>query len=475
MLVLKAGNQKLQYHLTVLRSGAANDFYYKDAYRYGTPRVKNLNNHYRDAGILQNVYLDAGKGNYLESGIWFQKKELEIPAIMGSYEQSTAKQKDSLFRAYFSYRKKSAKSAILLRSAYLSDYLNYTSGSADDSISYIDSKINAGRIINETDFRHFFTPQLIAGGGISHGLIIGRSQNYGGRISENEFAIHANLKYVLKNLILNTGVRKEFYKGLNPTPQYSAGIRYLAAGNLLLRASFSTKFRKPSLNEKYWQPGGNPHLKPERGYGGEIAAEWNMDKDYQDDSDNSIILKGYYQTVDNWIQWVMADSLTPVEYKKVHAGGIEGWLNYSFKVYPFLLSGYLNYNYNRSTIVDTYDDNSLYKGNQLIYIPIHTIGASAALKFKGLILEVSGSYSGYRETVESADKSLRLPAYVLMDLALDYNTNLSNIPIDIWCRFDNVFDTNYEIIRSYAVPGRTIHLGLSIGFEKTRNKTNLNN
>ena len=32
------------------------------------------------------------------------------------------------------------------------------------------------------------------------------------------------------------------------------------------------------------------------------------------------LTNAYFQNIENWIQWVLRDSLTPVEYKKVHAG-----------------------------------------------------------------------------------------------------------------------------------------------------------
>ena len=32
------------------------------------------------------------------------------------------------------------------------------------------------------------------------------------------------------------------------------------------RVNFSRNFRAPTLNERYWQPGGNPDLEPEESY-----------------------------------------------------------------------------------------------------------------------------------------------------------------------------------------------------------------
>jgi len=428
--------------------------------------VRNSHNAYNETGILQNLYVDAGKGNFLEAGIWYQRKTLEIPAIMGSYGNSNAVQKDSLFRSFISYRKNGTRSALLVRSAYLSDHLNFIDRAGLDSMASINSRIAASRIINEIDYRRFITSRLIAGGGVSYNLIYGRSDNYGGRISENEIAAYGNVKYIFKDLIVNAGIRKEFHEEFNPEPQFSSGIRYMVRKGLVLRTSFSSKFRKPSLNEKYWNPGGNPYLRPEKGYGGEFTVEWNFLGDRTSGSWMETKVTAYYQAVDNWIQWVMTDSLTPVEYKKVHAKGIDTWIEYGFAFTSFKIAGFFNYSLNRSTIIGTYDNNPLFEGNQLIYVPKHTFRVSGDIKYKNLFFGISAAYSGIRETVETGDKSLQLHPFSLFDASLGYIRSIHNVPVAFWCRLDNLFDAEYEIIRSYPVPGRTFHLTLTVGFEK---------
>lgn len=466
LISLRAGKTKIQYNISLIKSEADNNFYFKDIYRYGSPTRKNTNNQYSDAGILQNINIKTGKRSYLEAGTWYQKKILKIPSIMGSYETSNAQQKDSLLRAFISFTKNGDKSAFHFRTAYLSDYLNYINGKPGDSLSLIDSKIKTAKILNEIDYRHFLTERLIAGGGLSYALISGESENYTNKIKETEIAFYGNLKYIYNGFILNAGFRKEFYQGLNPLPQFSTGIRYMPNKDLAIRFTLSTKFRKPTLNEKYWRPGGNPDLRPEKGLGGELATEWKILNDITRNPRISVKLTAYYQTVDNWIQWIIKDSLTPVEYKKVHASGIESWIDYSFLIYPFTISGYLNYNYNRSVIKETYDASTLFNGNQLIYIPEHSSRASVRIKYGNIILDLSGMYTGIRETAETGNMSLQLPPYTLVDASIGYSGKLGFWPFGLGFRCDNLLNKQYEIIRSYPVPGRTFQLVLSVGFSR---------
>jgi outer membrane cobalamin receptor len=469
MISLKTGNKRIQYQMFAASASANNNFNYRDHYRYNSPIIENKHNDFKSLGILQNIYLNLSKGQYLEAGLWYQSKSLEIPALMGSYAKSYAHQKDSVFRSFVSYRKTGYKYALVIRSAYFSDFINYTDKIHADSGYSLNSKIAASRLMNEVDYRLFLTSKLIAGGGISYNRLMGNSGNFGGSISENEYAIYGSLKLVHRNLIINAGLRKEFYKGLNPDPQLSAGVRYKIRKGIIIRSSVSSKFRKPTFNEKYWKPGGNPDLRPEKGRGGELTLEWQSEKIQRSIWVDSRIT-GYFQSIDNWIQWILKDSLTPVEYKKVHAKGLEVWLGYGLNRPDIKVEGHVNYNFNRSSIIRTFDNNVQYQGNQLVYIPQHTFRASADVAYKSFIIGFYASYTGLRETVETADLYLQLPPYTTFDTYLEFRKDISDFPLILNFRVDNIFDKSYEVIRSFPVPGRTFHFTLTLALNHTLSK-----
>lgn len=468
MLSVTAGNKRLQYQLTAVVAGADNDFTYRDHYRYLSPEVKNRHNNYKSIGVVQNIFLNLNHGNRLEAGFWYQQKTMEIPALMGSYKASHANQKDSLLRSFVSYRKTNLKSVLVVKSAYFSDDLSYTDKINESDPEYsLNSKISASSLLNEVDYRYYLSPKVIIGGGASYNLITGYSNNYGGRIRENEYAVYGNLKVIFGKSIMNVGLRKEFYEGINPQPQYSFGIQHRLNDRLIIRSGFSSKFRKPTFNEKYWKPGGNPQLRPEKGVGGELTTEWaaigNKEGSFWLDGK----LTGYLQRVDNWIQWVMRDSLTPIEYKEVHAYGLETWLEYGIKSGLVSINGFLNYNLNRSRIVNTYDNNLLSEGSQLMYIPLHTLKAASEVRYKVFVLGISVAYTGMRETIETADVNLRLPPFTVVDLHAGVQKVVRKVTTTFNFSVDNLFNKTYEVIRSYPVPGRTVHFILTIELAKS--------
>jgi vitamin B12 transporter len=468
ILMLRIGSRHFQFHMAAISRQAGNDFHYTDYYRYNAPDRIARHNEFKTTGLIQNFYLNIGSGNYLEAGIWYQCKTKQIPALMGSYKESFADQKDSTFRSFISYRKTSRRSTLVLKSAWFYDFLRYTDRFSSSDTGYsVYSKISTNRFMNEANYRYYLSDHFILGGGSSYNLISGNSNNYNGKINENEYALFGTAKFILKDWILNAGLRKEFYEGINPALQYSIGLRYKAGEHIIIRSGLSNKFRKPTFNEKFWNPGGNPSLRPEKGRGGDLSLEYLSAKEKDEFFWLDATLTGYFQHVDNWIQWVIRDSLTPVEFKKVIAKGIEAKLNYRFTMGLIRLRGILNYGYNRSILVNTYDSNPLFEGNQLMYVPLHTVRAGFTAEFKGFELGTTEIISGSRETVETADQTLRLPAYILVDVFMGFHKDFLNMNMGMLFRINNLFDRQYEVIRSYPMPGRTFQLTITLGFEKS--------
>jgi iron complex outermembrane receptor protein len=321
--------------------------------------------------------------------------------------------------------------------------------------------------MNEADYRYYLSSSVILGGGMTYYLSRGHSANYGGDITEHDYAVYANLKIRLNDMILNTSVRKEFYDDINPPVQYSLGVRYKAGNRLIIRSAVSSKFRKPTFNEKYWVPGGNPRLNPEKGWGGEVSTDWDILPGNDISPSLKFLVNAYFQNIENWIQWVLRDSLTPVEYKNVHAWGLENRLNYEFLAGQIKLNGFIAYIFSRSVIVDTYDHNPLYQGKQLMYIPRHSGKAGLMAEYHGISLGAGATYTGSRETIETGDPLVQLESYALVDLVAGINRKLFGMNFTLYSHIDNVFNTRYEVMRSYPMPGRSFHLALTVGINKS--------
>lgn len=465
--MIRAGNKKLQYDIAVTNIKAANDFKYRDIYQPGSPLTRLENNGYGNKGIMQNIYFNAGKGNHFEAGSWIQNKDKELPALMGSFTGANAFQNDFITRTYLNYSKRFINSSFAVKTAYLSDLMHYTDKiNASDDFYSVDSEIKTSRLMTGMEYMHAVSSLITAGAGGAFVHTGSETNNYTEDVNESDYSLYGNLKLSLPNFIYNVSLRQEFYKGIDPLLQVSSGFRLKAGNRVILRSNISNKFRKPTLNEKYWRPGGNPDLRPEKGWGGDISLE--IDLTGKDDNFQlNMLATAYFQSVDNWIQWVMRDSLTPVEYKKVHARGAEAIINMHLPLREeFYIEGSLNYGFNVSTIMDTYDNQRSIINKQLVYVPESVSRLNIDVYFKGLRAGFYSSYTGTRQTVETADPWLELPPFFVADIVTGYERNINGIDSELLLRIENVFNTRYEVIRSYPMPGRAFYFTLRFTFNK---------
>jgi outer membrane cobalamin receptor len=81
-------------------------------------------------------------------------------------------------------------------------------------------------------------------------------------------------------------------------------------------------------------------------------------------------------------------------------------------------------------------------------------------------LGISADCTGSRETVETADESLRLPGYAVLNLMAGIHREIAGVDLALFFQVDNIMDKSYEVIRAYPHPGRTLHFTFTMGFGK---------
>ncbi len=465
---LKAGGSRMQYRAALLSRRSENDFSYRDPYLGGDPLVASAHNAYSSHGLIQNVFLRPGNGNYIEAGIWYQDKRKEIPAMMGSTSPSFGLQKDGNLRVFSGYRRTFSRSLLLVKAAWFSESIRYTDRYEYDGTTYpVDSRIATRSVLSGAEFRHSFSKALTAGAGASFSHLQGISNNYPGKVIENEAAVYGNLKLGFSRWVINGGVRQEYLRGLNPPLQLSLGARFRVNRWLVLRSEVSSKFRKPSMNEKYWKPGGNPALRPEKGWGGDLAAEMAWQGGPTGSAGLNLNVSFYMQSVDNWIQWIVSDSVTPVEYKKVLARGSEVFLNFTLPAGKLKVSGNMHYTYNRSVVTATYDDNGKLEGSQLVYVPLHKGGMNVSFRWGAFMIGGLYTMTGARNSEEGGDGSSWLPAYGITDIMAGADRQWNRLMTSLMLRIENLFDVSYQPVRYYPMPGRSFCLSLSLRFDKS--------
>ncbi len=259
-----------------------------------------------------------------------------------------------------------------------------------------------------------------------------------------------NLRMTLRNDIVDSKSA-----GLFPTATLTYRMPFVKG--LSFNAGYSHNYRNPTLNDLYWNPGGNENLKAENG------KTFDFDINYLYENLNfNLELRGgaYYSKVKDWIQWVPTNYRywMPKNVSEVMARGFETHLklNYRYALWTFSVSG--NYVYSHTTDESEYAQQYDADGKQLIYIPKHHANAFAEVKWKSWNMNYTFEFTGERKTSMNDEEffAYQLPYYMLHHIS--FGKQLNNFRIEF--KINNLTDNDYQTVLWRAMPGRSYEIYL---------------
>jgi iron complex outermembrane receptor protein len=455
-LKLAVGSKRVYYSLAGIYQSADNDF----IYHKNDIDVKLNHNSFKSGGIIQQLAYKINSTSELQASLWYQQKQKQLPLQIGQLGQSGASQSDSSWRMFASYKKAFDGVSFQLQSGLFYNYLHYTDNQTSPKT---DSYINSRQVMNQVQMRVTKFGKLLVDVLTGYTLESAHTQYYGSTIDENEGVVSLAANYPISILTVNASVRKDWMEHYSPKPQYALGFKTSEIFKYFqLKGSVSTRFRKPTFNERYWKPYGDVNIKPESGWGCESTLEWHIIKNNIVTANQS--LTAYSNSIQDWIQWVpMPGMMTkPVNYKSVWSRGIEVEEDIKLKFNELQTGIRANYTYTRATILDVYTTEYMNKGQQLIYVPFHSAQGAWNIVYKNLDAELSASYTGYRYTDELENF---LHGYTLVNLTTAYTFKLTNYSTRLSFSVLNIANVQYEILNSYAMPGRSFRLSLYFNFK----------
>ncbi|HEY8936619.1 MAG TPA: TonB-dependent receptor, partial [Cyclobacteriaceae bacterium] len=291
--------------------------------------------------------------------------------------------------------------------------------------------------------------------------------------NESRYDLFASVnQYILRDWSITLNLRQAFYAGHHAPFSPSLGTQYqmiaTSKQRLILRAQASRGYRVPTLNDRYWNPGGNPNLKSEDAHHIEGGATWTVTKSKHHIKTE---LTGYKTLVDNWIMWKPIQGVwSPINLQKVNAYGTEVSVRDEFQITgKFMLTGGVNYSYNRSKNLKATSataQNTI--GKQLPYVPYHLVNAYIRVSHTRWVGEINSNYTSMRYTSLDNDSYQGLEAYAIANAYLTYSINFSKAVITTRGEVNNILNSYYENMQKLAMPGRNYNLNLTIQF---KNKT----
>jgi iron complex outermembrane receptor protein len=247
-------------------------------------------------------------------------------------------------------------------------------------------------------------------------------------------------------------------------PDFSAGFEYriISGEEHYMKLNISRNSKIPSLNDLFWNPGGNHDLKNEHAYSYEIGYKSGQ-KILPGLTLNSEV-NFYNNYIRDMIQWHpvndtlwMADNI-----ENVNSKGVEFSVNVKYMLND--LSVDLNAGYSYTRAFQRNKENSDASMNQLIYIPKNTANGSVRFTYRNIYTIWGTTFTGKTFTI--ADNTKFLTSYTLNNLTGGTKLSLGKNIIDLNFRIDNIFNVVYQSIEYYPRPGRSYFLTFSLRFRK---------
>jgi len=264
----------------------------------------------------------------------------------------------------------------------------------------------------------------------------GKGDNINQHLRQN-YALYAVWYQNLKRFEYHLKLRKDFNPDTKIPLTGAIELLYSINQTHQLRFNTSKNFRLPTFNDLYWQPGGNPDLKPEESSSFEVGYDWRK-KNFK------FHLTGFYIDTNNLIKWVPGSNQLwqPENFEKVVYKGFESSFYQHINIgNHFIINNHLDVTWQQAINQN--------KNKQVPFTPQLLGLDELQLKYKSYALTYRYQYQGKIYTTTTNTNFL--PSYHLHGVSLDfqYNEHLST-------RFNinNLLNTYYENVPTRPQPGR---------------------
>jgi iron complex outermembrane receptor protein len=249
-----------------------------------------------------------------------------------------------------------------------------------------------------------------------------------------------------------------------PSPRLGIRFRPFDNAGLSLRGLAARAFRYPTFNERYYEPGGSPNLRPEDGWTTEGGLSYRLARP------NGLFAAkatAFATRLTDKIVWQPSYVVSGVQVwspSNVSRGYSRG-LELSVRGRRQLRSGLILSGGSQFTHTDAENranpDSPAY-GAQLPNIPKQTWKLWGRVGWNGLSLSATSRLVGTR--FYSADESNALSPYQALDLRVAYEWSLGTGELALVAQVKNVLDRRYEIVRLYPMPPRHATFQLRFSF-----------
>lgn len=433
-------NDKWFGQLNLNRNQSDNDFKVKKR------NWKNTNGQYFNNSASATVGYKINNKNSLALYTTFFDDERHFSLV--SEYQTPTKYQNKYFRNLLHWKSEGYRFESNARIAFLNeDYRYYNNLPSNDFSS---GKVNS--ILAKYDFQYFLSSDFNLNAIVDYANHSGSGINSGIKNAKQEIlglSLLANHK-INEKAGYEIGFKQEINNSFENPFLYSAGVYYKPFTYYQLKINASKNFRIPTLNDIFWEPGGNKSLKPETSFQVDLRNEFKF-------KSLAFGINAYYTKIDDMLQWVPNTNgiWEAQNLKSVAIKGVEFDLEYHLKIKENQLQIQATYAYTNS------QDTELKK--QLIYTPFHKITGQIVYNHKRFSVGIQSIFNGSVFTTVNNINASKIESYALINGNAQYRFG-KKIKQSLIFEVKNISDVNYENVINRPMPGRNFNVQLITKF-----------
>ncbi len=455
-LAWKSHFKRWRWQGKFLRLSALNNFKYRDIAQLGFPETRLKNAALNQWGFDQKLNFQIDDNQQLKAEVWYLNTLRNLPSIF-TVNNVLESQEDESIRVYFEYEKIKEKYQFSWANSYSIDDLDYYNEIAD-----IHSKSNANTLQTLLFYQRSWSKGFRYQIRLNYSHATANQMAYSNELIQDRIASHLKVhKKIGKQIIWDVFLNHENVLDEANYLMPGSGINFKPSkwANSEFNVSALKNVKHPSLNDLYWNPGGNPNLMAEQSF--QYSLSWN--KELINDKRNIQWNRSWQlfsHQIENYIQWrpTVFGYWEAINLDAVLAEGIEVKEEVVKTIKSTEVKLLFNYTYTQSEGIGKRHEFDQSEGKQLIYIPKHQTNLSAKAKRRNWNCLVQ--WQLISERYLSSDNADWLPHYQLLDLELGKTWNFGKQSLSASFGINNALDAEYQAIAWRPMPGRNFAFSL---------------
>ena len=411
---------------------------------------------FRQYGFTQDLAFGK-ESNRFSLHTWALRNEREIPPHMLS-SVSEQEQDDESYRLAARWSVIRKNFFWHLRTGAQQEKIHYRDAAAD-----LDEPSKVFSLQGEADAGIQLLPHLRITGQLAWLQASATVEAYKGTVSQQQYSSAIKVLYEWKKIQSTVSFRQAWFDGKAVPLLPSAALFIPLTKHLGLRAETGMIYRIPTLNDRYWQPGGNPDLHPEKGFSSTAGLTGNSSYKHWRFSYSA---QAFHTQLNNALIWLPGTDgvYYAANIHAIKSIGADANLEASLQLGKW--KGTLRFMpvYTSSIITKTDASYTSALNKQLVYTPRILYKGQIAINYRQFALQYFHQYTGYRYV--TVDHSQFLDPFDVAEVYLSWEGTLFKNGITISGGVKNIFDTNYQVIAWRAMAGRSFQARILFTFAK---------